>query len=136
MFVLRKNLTCRWPVKVIEPHPEKPGETLESEFTIDFLIIDRDQQEANDRRREELLEKLQKETDADAIKAVRDQINAFAAERYVEAIKGWSGIEADGKPFGFSPIALEQLLDNDFVRRAIDAAYQEAITADKARVKN
>ncbi len=136
MFVLRKNLTCLWPVKVVEPSPDDAGKTIESEFTIDFLIIDREQREANDKAREALLEELQKETDTDALKVIRDKLSAFAAERYAEAIHGWSGIEADGKPFEYSPAALQQLLANDYVRRAIDEAYNEAVTLDKARLKN
>jgi hypothetical protein len=136
MFVLRKNLTCRWPVTVTEPSPDDAGATIESEFTVDFLIIDREQREANDKAREALLEELQKETDPEALKVIRDKLTAFAMDRYCEAILGWSGIEADGKPFEFSSAALQQLLANDYVRRAIDAAYNEAVTLDKARLKN
>lgn len=137
MFVLRKNMTCRWPVKVIEPHPEKAGETTESEFTIELLIIDRDQREANDRERQRLLDVLQAaETPADIVSA-RDALRGFADERYREAIVGWSGIEDDErKPFEFSSEALSILLSNDYVRRAIDVAYNEAVTLDKGRAKN
>jgi hypothetical protein len=136
LFVLRKNLTCRWPVAVIEPSADESGKTIESEFVIEFLIIDREQREANDKAREALIEDLQKESDGEALKVIREKLSAFAIDRYVEAIKGWSGIEADGKPFEFSAAALQQLLANDYVRRAIDAAYNEAVTLDKARLKN
>ena len=73
----------------------------------------------------------------EARKIIREKQIAFSDERYAEAIVGWSGIEGDDrKPFEYSAAALTMLLDNDFVRRAIDTAYNDAVTLDKARVKN
>lgn len=136
MFVLRKNLTCRWPVKVIEPHPENPGETQESEFTVDFLLLGRDQREENDRQRSALIQALQDATEPSAIEAAKDALKAYGDDRYAEVIKGWSGIEDENGPVSFSPENLKLVLGNDYVRRALDAAYYDAITLDKARLGN
>lgn len=51
MFTLVHDLTVWWPVKVIEPDPEKPGSYLEQTFDVLLEILDRDYAKERDELR-------------------------------------------------------------------------------------
>lgn len=136
MFKVKKNLTCWWPVKVKEPDPEKPGEILESEFEVEFAIPGRAERKRLSDEREALLKSLRDADEPEAAAAIGEQLEAFGEHRYREAILNWRGIEGDAGVFEYSLANLELLLDSDYVRRALDAAYTEAVTLDKARLGN
>lgn len=136
MFKVKKNLTCWWPVTVKEPDPEKPGEILESEFEVEFAIPGRAERKRLSDEREALLKSLRETEDADQAAEIATQLEAFGEHRYREAILDWRGIEGDEGPFEYDLFNLETLLDSDYVRRALDAAYTEAVTLDKARLGN
>ncbi|MFN3319934.1 MAG: hypothetical protein ACK43M_14390 [Allorhizobium sp.] len=136
MFKVKKNLTCWWPVTVKEPDPEKPGEILESAFEVEFSIPGRAERKKLADEREALLAALRDTDDAEKATDIGRQLEAFGEHRYREAILNWRGIEGDEGPFEYSLPNLDLLLDSDYVRRALDAAYTEAVTLDKARLGN
>lgn len=136
MFKVKKNLTCWWPVTVKEPHPDNAGEIQESGFEVEFAIPGREERKKLADEREALLAELRETDDAEKATEIARQLEAFGEHRYREAILNWRGIEGDEGPFEYSLPNLDLLLDSDYVRRALDAAYTEAVTLDKARLGN
>ncbi len=136
MFKVKKNLTCWWPVTVKEPDADKPGEIRESVFEVEFVIPGRAERKRLADEREALLKAWREADDADAAAAIGEQLETFGEHRYREAILNWRGIEGDEGPLDYSLENLNLLLDSDYVRRALDAAYTEAVTLDKARLGN
>ncbi|MGY5789052.1 hypothetical protein ACXHXM_01975 len=137
MFKLVKNLTCWWPVKVMEPDPDAPGKMIEYEFEIEFEIIDRDEAKSFDELREGVLATAEKDQSAANMKKVEKELDSINQASFRRVIKNWRGIvDEDRKPITFTEEAFAAAMKHDRIRVAINRAYQEAISQDKARLGN
>ena len=136
MFVFSEKPTFWWPVKPIEPDPDQPGKLIEREFEVLFELPTPEEAEADRKSRAALLEALLKPELSDdeyqtAQKSLRDFDDALALRR----IRDWRKIEnkaGEALPFLLFP----KVFAYQNVKAAIDRAYGEAISEDKARLGN
>lgn len=137
MFKLSSELTFRWPIKPIEPDPESPGMLIERKFIGIFKTIAPKKAKASDKARREIL----KRATADATVETLTQANADLSAHDLAAVRdvliGWEEIVGDDdNPLPFNDETFAAVYAHDHVRAAIVKAYAEAISQDKARLKN
>jgi hypothetical protein len=146
MFKLVKNLATWWPVTVLEPDDSNPGTLIERTFQAQIVIRSRDEAKALQEKRNALLKQLPGSEDylkdyaAATAKAeeINAAIDAHDREVFHLNITNWKDVVAyDGEtPLAFSSEALDMALNLDRVRLALVAAYDEAVSNDKARLGN
>lgn len=136
-FKVKNTLQFPWPVKVWEPHPEKPGKLIESEFIGHFRLIAPEKSRARDEVRLAIIAAITPESTIEETKDVQRRLDDHDREASLEVFCGWEGIEdEDGKPIAFSAAAFDELYRMPRVAAAIKRAYKEAISEDKARLGN
>lgn len=102
MFKLSDKTSVKWPVNV--EIPQDGGKTLTSRFTVDFRLLDQD------------------EIDALSSDARNDQ------EFLRGVILGWDGVaDETGEPLPCTAVNITRLTKVPYVRRALLAAFFEAI---------
>ena len=137
MFKLVQNLTVWWPVKVIEPNPEKPGSFVEHSFEVELEILDRDYSKNRDAMRVELLKKAEADPSEENLKRVQGELDAFDTASFTRVVKNWRGVvDAKDEVIPFSNEAFAEALKLERIRVALNRAYQDAIDQDKARLGN
>ena len=99
MFVLRKQWTVRWPVKV-----RVPGSDADQEFTAVFQMAALDRIMA-------------------ASAAAGAGAPAAAALQRAQWFWGDGGVDDSAAPIAFTPEARDQMLNIPFVRQAVTAAF-------------
>ncbi len=136
MFVFSQNLTFWWPVKPIEPDPDQPGKLIEREFEAQFELPTPDEAEADRKNRAKLLEALLKQDISDdEYQKAQDDLRTFDDALALRRIKNWRNIvDQHGEPLPFS--LFPKIFAYAHVKAAIDRAYGEAISEDKARLGN
>ncbi len=148
MFKLVSNLTCWWPVKVMEPDPDKPGKYIERQFEAEFIVLDREESQRIDDLRAELLKAFEKAVertedgkapaDVEAkLKAAQAELDAYDINAFRRVLKNWRGISDDGdQPFRFTEENFAIAMRHERIRVGLNRAYQEAISQDRARLGN
>ncbi|TBB53397.1 hypothetical protein ELH44_06820 [Rhizobium ruizarguesonis] len=137
MFTLVHDLTVWWPVKVIEPDPEKPGSYVEQTFDVLLEILDRDYAKERDELRGELLKSAEKDSSEENLKHVQAELENFDTASFTRVIKDWRGVvDKDKKVIPFTNEIFAAALKLERIRIGINRAYQEAISQDKARLGN
>ncbi|CZT36414.1 hypothetical protein [Rhizobium sp. 9140] len=137
MFKLVENLAFWWPVKVTEPDPNRMGKTVEHTFEIQFELLPEEINRDSARERAAILSEINSETtDAEMV-----EIMARVAEHDEAAarrlVRDWRKIADEmGNPLNFSAETFTAVWAHERVRVAIVKAYQDAVTLDKARLKN
>ncbi len=136
-FTVKNTLQFPWPVKVWEPHPEKPGKLIEREFIGHFKLIDPEVSRAHDDTRRAIVDEITPETTAEEMKDIQRRVEEHDHATSLELFCGWDGIEDEEKqPITFSPEAFEEIYRMPRVAAAIKRAYREAVSEDKARLGN
>lgn len=130
MFILQDEIKVWWPVKVKVPDEKSLGRFIEHTFDAEFLLIDRDQANARDDQRAELLS-----SDGDPKDIVR-ALQAFDDETYCQIVSDWKGVlDKQKREVPFSHALLIQALKQPLVRAAFERAYAE-LTSGEVRRKN
>lgn len=137
-FKLSTEVTFPWPVKVIEPNPEKPGEKIERVFTAIFALIDPDEAKASEEARLNILRQTKAESKAKELRAIQEQLDLHDRVALRGVLRGWEKdiLGADDKPLRFNEENFNALYRWPHVRAALLRAYKEAITDDGGRVGN
>lgn len=137
MFKLVEKLSFWWPVKVIEPDPEKPGKTVEHEFEAQFEIIAADEARSSAKARRAIVAEIVPDmSDAD-FEDVQDRLERHDRLAMLRVLKGWRNIaDHNGNELDFTPEIFAQVWSERRVQSAFVRAYEEAITMEKARIKN
>ncbi len=137
MFKLVQNLTVWWPVKVIEPDPEKPGSFVEHTFEVELEILDRDYSKNRDAMRVELLKTAEADPSEENLKRVQAELDAFDTASFTRVVKNWRGVIGEkDEVIPFSNETFAAALKLERIRVALNRAYQDAIDQDKARLGN
>jgi hypothetical protein len=137
MFKLVHNLTVWWPVNVIEPDPDKPGSYVEHTFDVELEILDRDYATNRDKMRGELLKSAEKDPSEENLKHVQAELEEFDTASFTRVIKNWRGVvDEKEKVIPFTNETFAAALKLERIRIALNRAYQEAISQDKARLGN
>lgn len=138
MFVLSETFTFSWPVNVLEPDPVNPGKLIEHTFTALFELLDRDEALANDRARVEIVLRLADEGDPGQLLQIREDLAAHDRASILRVLRGWGEdlCDADQKSIPFNDKTVNAVLKHDRVHNALQRAYHEAISEDKARLGN
>lgn len=138
MFVLSETFSFSWPVSVREPDPDNPGKLLEHSFTARFELLDRDEAIANDRARVEIVLRLADEGDPGQLQQIREDLAAHDRASILRVLRGWGEdlVDFKGEPIPFNEATVQAVLKHDRVHHALQRAYQEAISEDKARLGN
>lgn len=136
MFLFSENLTFWWPVKPIEPDPDQPGKFIEREFEVLFELPTPDEAEADRKARLELIEALTKPNlGDDDFKIAQNNLQASDDAMALRRIKDWRNIaDKDGVALPFALFA--KVFAYPHIKTAIERAYVEAISEDKARLGN
>ncbi|WP_457587287.1 hypothetical protein [Ensifer canadensis] len=138
MFVLSDTFTFPWPVSVLEPDPENAGKLLEHKFNARFELIDREEAIATDRARIEIVLRMAGENDPGKMQQLREQLVAHDQASICRVLRGWDEdlCDENEKPIPFNDKTVSAVLKHDRVHHALQRAYQEAISEDKARLGN
>lgn len=112
MFQLEDDITFQWPVEVMQPSKEKPGEFVKHVFTGVFRAMTADEAKAFD-----------EETIAD-IGRKPDERKHGPNELMKRVLVGWFSVsDAQGKETPFSPEARDRLLRYPWVQIALNKAW-------------
>lgn len=119
MFVVTKEHTFWWPVKVRIPDPDKAGELNEATFNMRFKAVAKD-------RNDELIAK-------NGTLPNVDQTIAFIREAAID----WNDVvDGNKEAVPFSQDALTDMLLYPWARDGIVNAYTAAISGQAARLGN
>lgn len=137
-FKLSTEVTFPWPVKVIEPNPEKAGEKIERVFTAIFALIDPDEAKASEEARLNILRQMKTDTKVKELRAIQEQLDLHDRVALRAVLRGWEKdiLGADDKPLPFNDDTFAAVYRWPHVRAAFLRAYREAITDDGGRVGN
>ncbi|MGK9039225.1 phage tail assembly chaperone [Rhizobium sp. SA279] len=136
-FKLSQELTFKWPVKVLEPDQGTPGKLIEREFTAHFAIIDPALAKEADKQRLALFEQIKPEMNAKELADVQALIDAHDFHSLSQVLRGWDGIVGDDDlPIPFREDNFKMVYAHDRVKHALNRAYREALSEDKARLGN
>lgn len=137
MFKVVPNLTFWWPVKVLEPDPDKPGKLAEATFEAEFKLLDRAEAKASAEARRQIMARFSPDLDEAALKALADELDAHDKAAVRRVLVNWREVvDGKGNPIPFEDQSFAALYDMDRVRAAFNRAYAEAISEDKARLGN
>lgn len=137
MFKLVSNLTCWWPVKVMEPDPDKPGKYIERQFEAEFTVLDREESKRIDDIRSEMLKVFESDLSEDGLKKGQAELDAYDVNAFRRVLKDWRGILDDtDQPFRFTEENFAIAMRHERIRVALNRSYQEAISQDRARLGN
>ena len=128
MFILKKQITAWWPVKVAVPDDKTAGRFIEHKFEVEFTLLDRDQAKARDDARSLILDGK-----GDA-KDIIEEVNDFDDQTYVDLISDWRGVlDEDKAEVPFSRDMLVLALKQPLVRQAITKSYEEMASGEIRR---
>lgn len=137
MFKFTPNLTFWWPVKVIEPNPDKPGELTEHEFQAQFEMLPPDEAKASAKKRQAIAAKISPDLNDSQIEDIQTELDEHDRSGVLRVLRGWDKLaDAEGKPIPFNPTTFEMVYAYRHVRNALVRAYIEALSEDKARLGN
>lgn len=137
MFKLVDNLTAWWPVKVLQPDPDRPGKMKEFEFEIEFEIIDRDETRRMDEQRAELIKQAEADPSEATLRRVQGALEEADLASFRRVIRNWRGIvDEQDRPIAFTEESFLVAMKHNRIRAGINKAYQEAIGQDGARLGN
>lgn len=137
MFKLVETLTFWWTVKVTEPDPARMGKTLEHTFEVQFELPPEDVTRASARERAAIVAEITAETTDAEMVSIQDRIDDHDQTAALRLIRDWRKIANEaGEPLEFTPENFAAAWAHQRVKLAIVKAYQDAITLDKARIKN
>lgn len=138
MFKVMSTLTFPWPVKVIEPDLSDAGALVEHTFTARFKILPPERIKASNAKRLAILEKTKTETALRKLKQIQAELEAHDRAAVFEVLAGWDEdlVDQDEKPIPFTEANFNAIYAHARVRSAFGRAYEEAISEDKARLKN
>ncbi|MBP1844757.1 hypothetical protein J2046_003024 [Rhizobium petrolearium] len=148
-FKLFSELTFPWPVKVMEPDPAKPGKHILREFEVTFAILPPERIQASRDARLAILKKMDRKTvgedgveeplGLDELKLIQAELEEHDKAAVQDVVRGWSKIvDADDgdKPIPFTDATFRALYAIERVKMGLLNAYEEAISQDRARLKN
>jgi hypothetical protein len=137
-FKLSSELTFPWPVKVIEPDPDKAGEKIERVFTAIFVMLDPDEAKASDETRSNILRQVKPDLKAKELRAIQEQLELHDRVALRRVLKGWKDDiqDEDGKPLPFNDATFSNVYRFPHIRAALLRAYREAITEEGGRLGN
>lgn len=137
-FKLSSEVVFPWPVKVLEPNPDKPGEKIERVFTATFVLIDPDEAKASELERLDILKQAKTDTKAKELRAIQEQLEFHDRNALRRVLKGWHDDIQDesGNPLPFNDETFNAVYRWPHVRAAFVKAYKEAITDDGGRLGN
>lgn len=147
MFVLKKNPTCWWPVKVKWPDEKNAGRDITYEFEIEVRLLDQSEIEAQEAGRQAVIEQFARdaagiavgEADPAASGTLARKLNDYATQTFVDTICNWRGMfqetETGTAEVPMTEDLLRLALERPRVRNAIQAAVNDAIHGG-ARSKN
>jgi uncharacterized protein YicC (UPF0701 family) len=129
MFILKETITAFWPVRVKEPNPKSPGTFTEYKFEVEFTLLNRDQAQAqNDLRSEMLKDEMR------TAKEILDDVDQFDTNSFVEAISDWRGVYDEAKnEIPYSRDMLITAMNRPLIRKAIAEAYNEMASGEGRR---
>lgn len=131
MFVLQDSYRYWWPVKVVLPDPENPGQILEKGFEMLFEAPEKASAEAFDREVDAQFE-ARKEAGETTIGAFDREIEVLV--RYCH---DWRDVvRPDGSAVPFSPDALRGALGHAAIAAAVSRAWRGSIESGGARLGN
>lgn len=137
MFKLVPNLTCWWPVKVMEPDPNKPGGYVEYDFEVEFIILNREDLKAADDARNDILKMADRDSSDEGLRRAQLALDEHDMKSFRRVLKNWRGVlDENDRPLPFDENAFLSAMKHDRIRTGINRAYQEAISQDKARLGN
>ncbi|MDQ0454718.1 hypothetical protein [Rhizobium paknamense] len=145
MFKLVPVLTAWWPVSVLEPDNDNPGTLKEETFEVELAIRGKDELKAYDDKRAALVRQLPTADEfaadymaaQDKADAIGKQIEEHDRDMFHLMVTNWRGIiDANDQALPFSSENLDLALGFDRIRVALNRAYQEAVSNDKARLGN
>lgn len=137
MFKVVPNLTFWWPVKVLEPDPERPGKLVTQEFEAEFKLLDREEAKASAEKRRQIMARVSPDLDEETLKAIADELDAHDKAAVRRVLVDWRDVvDGKGQPIPFEDQTFNALYNMDRVRAALNRAYAEAISEDKARLGN
>lgn len=111
-----------WPVTVIIPDQDHPGEVIEQVFTMTFRALPLAEAEAMDKEVAALSAPEQAKHQDDLLRNVA---------------KGWDDVvDDDGKPIPFTPANLELAMQQSWFRIGCYRAYRQSLQGQAAKVKN
>lgn len=129
MFVMKKQTTVWWPVKVDVP-VDHLGRFVEHEFEAEFLIISADAAQAREDKRAEFLSAT-----GSAAQVMRD-LNTYDFASWADLVLNWRGVQdEDREEIPFTTDMLIAAVKQPLTRAAFERAYAE-ILAGKPRRKN
>ncbi len=88
-FKLMRELVFKWPVKVMEPDPESPGQYVEKTFTAIMAIIDPEKVKASNEKRLQILSENAIEKDFAKLKKLQARLAKHDEEAMREVLRGW-----------------------------------------------
>lgn len=119
-FRVKKQNLFWWPVTVQVPSDETPGAYDECGFEVRFEAIGKTE-----------ARKMDDETRA---AGTAEAVELADVKLLVRVIKDWKGVEGeDGKDLAFTEDNLLAALEQTWTRRAIYAAYADAVSGKAAR---
>ena len=137
MFKVVPNLTFWWPVKVLEPDPDKPGKLIEQAFEAEFKLLERSEAKASAEARRQIMARVSPDLDEETLKAIADELEAHDKAAVRRVLVDWREVvDGKGNPIPFDDQTFAALYNMDRVRAAFNRAYAEAISEDKARLGN
>ncbi len=123
-FVLTKEHTYWWPVKVAipDPDPARAGKLIEQEFRMQFVSIGQDEAQAL----------------ADEIAALEPKERAAREHDLILRVsKDWADIvDEDQQPVPFSEEMFRAAMQSPFYRAAVYRAYNASMRGEAARKGN
>lgn len=137
MFKLSSELTFRWPIKPIEPDPENPGQLIEREFIGIFKIVEPEKAKTTDEARREIMKRATDDATIETLTKANADLKAHDFHAVRDVLTGWEKIVGDdGNPIPFNDETFAAVYAHNRVRTAILRSYAEAISEDRARLKN
>ncbi|MBC7313600.1 MAG: hypothetical protein H5U11_13995, partial [Rhizobium sp.] len=135
MFKLVDSLTAWWPVKVLQPDPDKPGKMKEFEFEIEFEIIDRDETKRMDEQRAELIKQAEADPSEATLRRVQDALEEVNLASFRRVIRNWRGIvDEQDRPISFTEESFVVAMKHNRIRAGLNKAYQEASGQEGVRL--
>lgn len=155
-FKLSTELVFPWPVTVLEPSHDEPGKLEEKTFTGVFALVSPEKAKARDDARKEIgrqISALQgriataraEGDEATALDGVFEEITALEEKlsdhdtlAARDVFRGWKDdlLDENGQPMPVNAESIDWVFSHTRVRSGLVRAYREAISEDKARLKN
>lgn len=137
MFKFSEKLNFKWPVKVIEPHPDIPGELIEHEFIALFEVMPPEESDAMTAARRKIEKKVTPDMTEAQLDKVQKELDEHDLKTLKRVLRGWEGlIDANDDPMPFTEKTFRALYPHRRIRNALTRSYIEALSEDRARLGN